>query len=233
MKIFKIVLTALFVVVSLWADPGLDAFKAKEYEKALKLWTVEADKGEPKAQSSLSYLYFNGLGTAVDNTKGIYWLTQAAQQNDMNAQYDLGMIFLIGKKVEQDEKTAAYWLEKASEADHADAQYNVALIYYRGDGVDQNVTKAVQFLKASADSGHAGSQKTISRVYMQLLKFDKAIPWLIKDSARGDIEADYLLGEIYCGYERYAQAKEWTAKAIKGGYPQAQELWDKYELSKY
>ena len=68
---------------------------------------------------------------------------------------------------------------------------------------------------------------------MQLLEFDKAIPWLIKDSERGDIEANYLLGEIYCGYERYEQAKEWTAKAIKGGYPQAQELWDKYELNKY
>ncbi len=232
-KVIRFIISIVLLTVSLYASEGLDAFKAKDYKKAFEIWTIEANNGEAKAQNSLSYLYFNALGTKLDNKKALYWLNKAALQNNVNAQYDLGMMYLMGQKVKQDKKTAAFWLEQAAEAHHADASYNVALMYYQGDGVDINVSKSAKLLEQAAKQGHIKAAQSISRVYMQLLEFDKAIDWLIKDSARGDSEADYLLGEIYCGYERYSQAKKWTARAIKASYPQAQELWDRYELDKY
>jgi len=192
MRYLIILLTFLF---SLYASEALDAFKAKDYNKALKLFEIEAKNGESNSQSSLSYMYFNGLGTKVDKKKGIYWLTQSAQQNDINAQNDLGMMYLIGENTETNYSTAVFWLEKASEADHKEAQYNVALMYYKGDGTDLNVTKAAKYLEKSANNGYKPAQRSVGRIYMQLLKFDKAIPWLMKDADKGDSEAQYLLGE--------------------------------------
>ena len=59
---------------------------------------------------------------------------------------------------------------------------------------------------------------------MQIVAFDKAIPWLKKNADSGDVEAAYLLGEIYCSESEYDKALPWLDKAIGDGYTKAETL---------
>jgi TPR repeat protein len=68
---------------------------------------------------------------------------------------------------------------------------------------------------------------------MQLLKFDKAIPWLEKNANNGDVNAYYLLAEAYCNEEKFKDAKKWAQKSIDNGNSDAVELYKKFNLDKY
>ena len=68
------------------------------------------------------------------------------------------------------------------------------------------------------------SEKIVGRIYMQLIKFDKAIPWLEKNAQQGDIEATYFLAEIYCSQNMYIKAEPWLQRAEKAGYDKAEQI---------
>jgi len=97
-------------------------------------------------------------------------------------------------------------------------------MYYRGDGVDINASKTALYLENAALNGDEKSQKIVGRIYMQLVQFDKAVPWLKKNAKEGDVEAAYFLGEIYCSQADYKSAKPWLDKAISSGYEKAKVL---------
>jgi len=62
---FKYLVAGFLVLLNLQASSSdaLEAFKNKDYVKAFKLYEKSAKDGDSKAQSALSYLYANGLGT--------------------------------------------------------------------------------------------------------------------------------------------------------------------------
>jgi len=229
---FRYVAIVSVVLVSLYANEALEAFKNKDYDKAFKLYKIKAKEGDNKAQGALSYLYSNGLGTLKDSTLSLFWLQKAANGSNANAQYDLGMKYLSGYGVNKDAKKAFDLLTKSSNLSNINAQYNLALMYYNGDTVDQNVTKTAELLDKAAVQGHKGAIQNIGRIYMQLLKFDKASKWLEINAQEGD-DSSYFLAEIYCELEKFKQAKKWAKKAMDTGNKDAEGLWQKYRLEKY
>ncbi len=228
------VLVLWILTVGLYAQQSaLEAFKKQDYKTAFQRYEQQANEGNVTAQNALSYLYFNGLGTQQSHTKGLEWLRKAAMLKSARAQYDLGMFYLQGNHVTQNYKAALQWLQKASAQGYPDAQYNLALMYYRGDATDQNVTKTAELLEQAAQQGHKGAIANIGRIYMQLLDFENAALWLEKNALNNDTEAYYLLAEIYCAQEKFAQAKQWAQKAKEHGNAQAEALWKKYRLQEY
>jgi len=224
----------LILTITLYAqESAVEAFKNKNYDKAFKLYEIDAKRGDTKAQNALSYLYFNGLGVSKDKNKGLFWLEKAANLNDAIAQYDLGMMYLSGYIVDKDSIAAFNWLTSASQQNHIEAEYNLALMYYNGDGVDINATASVELLDRAAKKGHIKATKNIGRIYMKLLKFEDALYWLEINAQAGDKEAYYLLAEIYTEQEEFAKAKIWAKKSILNGNVAASELWKKYNLEKY
>ena len=135
--------------------------------------------------------------------------------------------------MQHDYKKAFRLLSKEAKSGDAEAQYNLALMYYMGDGVDQNVSMSAKLLESSAKSGFEAAKDNVGRVYMQVLEFDKALPWLEENAKNGDVGAYYLLSEIYVEKENFKEAKKWAGKAIKAGNEDAKLLWDKYNLEKY
>ncbi len=230
---YGILLAGVFTVGLYATQSALEAFKQHDYKRAFQYYAQEAKEGNTTAQNALSYLYFNGLGTTQNSTKGLEWLRQAATLKSARAQYDLGMFYLQGRYVTQNYHEALQWLEKASLQNHADAQYNLALMYYRGDATDQNVTKTAALLEQAAQQGHRGAIANIGRIYMQLLDFEHAAEWLEKNALNNDTEAYYLLTEIYCAQEKFAKAKQWAQKAKESGNTQVEALWQKYRLQEY
>jgi len=194
---YKFFLLFSLSFISLFAQNiALEAFLNKNYDKAFELYSVEAKKGDAKAQSALSYLYLHGLGTEVDKEKSREFLVLSAKGGYANAQYDLGMNYLIGNNVKEDHKKAFEWLSKAAEQNHADAQYNLALMYYNGDTVEVNVVKTAELLEQAALQDHKKSKQIVGVIYMQSLKFDKAEKWLKLNAQEGDLKAQELLKEI-------------------------------------
>ena len=159
----------------------------------------------------------------------VLFLVISIGYGDANSDFDKGIKALISK----DKKQAFYYLNKASKDNHIEASYNLALMYYMGDGVDQNISMSAKLLESSADAGYKKSIDNVGRVYMQLLKFDKAIKWLKINAKNGDIQANYLLSEIYIEKGNFKDAKINAKKAIDNGNLDAQNLWNTYNLSKY
>jgi TPR repeat protein len=133
----------------------------------------------------------------------------------------------------QDKSKAFYYLEKASKDNNAEASYNLALMYYMGDGVDQNVSMSAKLLESASNQGYEDAINNVGKIYMQLLKFDKAIKWLTINAEHGDIQANYLLAEIYIQKEDFKNAKINAKIAIDHGILEAKDLWNDYNLSKY
>ena len=65
------------------------AYKARDYQKALRLWKSLAEQGNATAQSNLGVMYDKGDGIPQDTAKAIYWHTKAAGQGFTNARYTL------------------------------------------------------------------------------------------------------------------------------------------------
>jgi TPR repeat protein len=102
-----------------------------------------------------------------------------------------------------------------------------------GDGIDQNISMSAKLLDSSATAGYEKSIANVGRIYMQLLKFDKAIKWLKVNAKNGDIQANYLLAEIYVEKGEFKNAKINAKIAIDNDNLDAKNLWDTYNLSKY
>ena len=193
----KLLLLSIFTLSSLYAQSSaLEAYKKGNYKYAFELYTKDANSGNTTAQNSLSYLYFNGVGTKKDLKKGLFWLKKSAHGMNAQAQYDLGMMYLSGHNVIQNPKLAFTWFDSASDLGSVQAKYNEALMYYEGSVVDRNATKSLELLEDAAQAGHKKSIENIGRIYMQELKFKQARKWLKINVENGDTQAQYLLDAI-------------------------------------
>jgi hypothetical protein len=112
-KLFQIVIFLIFVIANpaLSADfqKGVDAMKKEDYASALKELKPLAEQGHPKAQSSVAFLYLNGLGVPVNQVEGIKWLRLAARNGDDVAQFNLGNAYFKGVGVQQDYVKSHSW----------------------------------------------------------------------------------------------------------------------------
>lgn len=56
-------------------------FKKGHYAKAADIYRPLAEKGDPRAQYALGYMYFYGKGLTSDPEQSAHWINLAAQQN--------------------------------------------------------------------------------------------------------------------------------------------------------
>ncbi|WP_100640669.1 tetratricopeptide repeat protein [Alteromonas facilis] len=64
----------------LYRDLGISALHAKNYENALRLLTRSAEQGHKDSQFFLAKMYFEGLGTPVNNELGWAWMNVALEE---------------------------------------------------------------------------------------------------------------------------------------------------------
>ena len=116
-------------LLGLWArnaDAGYAAFEKGEYGTALKILRPLAENGDPRAESTLGLLYYNGgRGVQQDDVKAVKWFRLAANHGDAVAEFNLGVIYADGQGVPQDNAEAVKWYRLAAEQGNARAQYNL------------------------------------------------------------------------------------------------------------
>jgi len=75
------------------------------FEKLLHL----AQSGNAKAQTSVGWLYSEGVGTTVNPAEAVAWYLKAAEQGEPAAQFNLAVAFELGEGVPMDYEAARHW----------------------------------------------------------------------------------------------------------------------------
>jgi hypothetical protein len=96
-------------------DDGRRAYDFGDYTTAEKIWSVLAQSGDARSQSSLGYLYREGQAVRQNVPLAAAWYYRAAVQGEPTAQSALcGMLFK-GDGVRRDLKAALFWCELSIE----------------------------------------------------------------------------------------------------------------------
>ena len=116
-KLLFLVIAALFItpaaaVADTWA--GIEAFKTKQFDVALKELTPEAEAGDRDAIYHLALMYGGGFGVEQDLAKALDLFGQAAKKGHVPAQKEYGTALAIGEGTEQDVAEGLKWLFIAS-----------------------------------------------------------------------------------------------------------------------
>ena len=214
-----------------------EAYKAKDYDKALKYNKYAAEKNDSHAQFRLGYMYDMGKGVTQNYAEAMKWYLKAANQGHVSAKNNIGVMYEMGKGVKQDYSEANKWYQKAAEQGYASAQYSLGVNLYFGKGITQNYTEAFNWLLKAAESGDAASQNNVGTMYQngQGVKQDysEALKWYTKASEQGHTSALYNLGLMYA--EGTGMKSQNIAEALNCFYKAAQKGHEKSkaELEKY
>ena len=95
-------------------DKGYEAYRAGNYETALKEFRPLAEQGLAEAQNNLGVMYETGRGVIQDHKEAVKWYRLAAEQGYARAQDNLGLMYAKGEGVIQDNVYAHMWFNVAA-----------------------------------------------------------------------------------------------------------------------
>ena len=86
-----------------------EAWENEDFDKAMKIWSANAAKGDAHAQFSLGLVYDFGTYLKQDYKTAVFWYKRAAEQGLSYAQLALSFRFLLGEGVIEDYVYAHMW----------------------------------------------------------------------------------------------------------------------------
>ena len=153
--------------------------------KALEVCRVDAELGDPKAQTALSML-LSGIthGDFRKNYKqSFYWVKQAAEQGYSKAELAIAEMYMNGVVIPMNAKKAKVWYEKAAAQENLNGLNGLARQYRYGTGVRKDYEKAFQYYQQAALEGHTRSQVGLGLSYRDAKgvkkNMVKAYAWLL------------------------------------------------------
>ena len=150
-------------------EDGLEAYRTKEYAKAVESWRPLAEKGDAAAQYRLGMLYAEGKGVEQNDATAFMWMRRAAEQGNAEAQYDVGTSYIGGLGIEKNPQEAAKWFLRAANQGMVFAQFNLGLLYASGTGVPQDDVEALKWLELALFALPAGGARSdVSRAIVDV-----------------------------------------------------------------
>ena len=131
-----------------------DAYKAGDYEVALKSWEPLAETGDAYAQVNLGVMYSQGHGVVQDDKEAFKWFKLAAEQGYSPGQWRLAIMYKTGTGVVQNYEEAAKLYKLVAEQGDAYAQNALGFMFSNGFGVPQDNVKAYLWFTVAGDSGY-------------------------------------------------------------------------------
>lgn len=135
------------------------AYAAGQYEVARRLWTAQAEAGDPAAQLGLGTLYDLGQGVPRDPAVAYDWYRRAAVAGFPAAEFNVAAMCDTGDGVPRNVAEAAVWYGRAAAHGHRRAQYNLGQLYAAGDGVPRNPEQAEAWFRAAAADLPAAAER--------------------------------------------------------------------------
>lgn len=172
-----------------------------DYATALRIYTLLADQGDPRAQVNLGILYAAGSGVAQDMPLAVKLFRKAAEQGLSIAQENLALAYATGRGVEKDYNQSLEWYRKAAGQGSREAQFKLGVAYSEGLAVTKNPNQALIWFQQSANLGHPAAQHRLGLAY----QFGRGTPkddvlaavWYKKAADSGVAEAQNNLGVFY------------------------------------
>jgi uncharacterized protein len=94
----------------------------KNFEEAIRWYTMAAENGDSEAKNELAFIYFTGNGVKKDYKKAYTLFQEAANMNHTLAQYNLGIMLYSGEGVPDVDLPGAYaWFSIAATNGHLEA----------------------------------------------------------------------------------------------------------------
>jgi len=195
----KIIYILLVGVICFVSQPALANYeqaiveiKNKNYEKAIKLLKRSSgkEKGDPRSQSALGGIYFEGAFGQKKNMKLAikYWVL-ATRQRFPEAMRNLGLMYAQGNGVKVSLGRAEKLLKAASKKGDVVAQLNLGLMYLNNG----KIQKASSYITVAAKRGHPKAIEILKENGITDLPplpgESMASSVLVKDSLKGVIPA--------------------------------------------
>ena len=208
----------------------------KYYQKALQgFLQIEslAKKIKPYLQYQIGKMFFNGLGTEIDNHKVAEYLGKSAELGNQYAKRLLALEYISGKSFEQNIDKGISLLAECADSGDAFSCYKLGNFYLKGEIINQDLDKAEKYLLSAEDNEF--TQYSLGKLYLQNEKYDieKAVSYFEK-SADKNMWASYQLGRLYFfGADYLEKCKEkamnYLNLSANQGNKYAQNLLDNQE----
>ncbi len=181
---------------------GCDAEAAWNAAKAVRYYTLAAEKGHVEARRDLGYCYEYGRGVAMDHKKALECYHTAAEQGEASCYMDIGNCYQAGKGVPVDLKKALEYYIKSAELGYGRAQNNVGNCYLLGTGVRVDEQKAMHYYLMAADQDVPEAMYVVGVVYEHgrygyPKDEKKAFEYYQKCAEQGYEKAYYKMGLCY------------------------------------
>ncbi|MCX7366957.1 MAG: tetratricopeptide repeat protein [Alphaproteobacteria bacterium] len=185
-------LLSILLVCAAWPavagplEDGLAAYKAEDFDAALRLLRPLAEQGEAPAQWGLGAMYSSGQGVLFNPEAAVSWFRKAADQGHANSEFGLGVIYENGFGVQQSNTEAMSWYRKAVDHGHAAAAYNLGVMYDDGIGIARDQVQAHLWLSlavARLDAAQEGMMHEIAAETLRRISA-KMTPAQLAESAR-------------------------------------------------
>jgi cell division septation protein DedD len=154
------------------ARAGVEAWRAQDYEGAVRIWRPLADRGDADAQFNLAQAYFLGRGLPQNMTLAEQWYARAARGGHEEAQANYGLLLFQNGR----QREAMPWIERAANRGDPRAQYVLGTALFNGDLVPQDLPRAYALMTRAA-------AQNLPPAVTQLAELDRRLS--PQDRARG------------------------------------------------
>jgi TPR repeat protein len=131
-----------YALIALMAAPleasdvsdAINAMRAGNFAEAYCVLKPYAESGDAEAQYNIGWMYLNGYGLMMNDSKALEWWQRASDQGYTDASFSIAMLYSLGEgQVERDMDRAIEYYLMAVEDGHEDANMIVRSMLARDD----------------------------------------------------------------------------------------------------
>ena len=146
---------------------ALQAYKSKDYEKAMALWMQEVQYKNDQAMTNIGLMFLKGEGVTKDFTQAREWFLKASEYDNDSANYNLALIYQTKLGVEEDQDLAIDYFRRAVRKNHKGANFRLGLILLKDRTDSEKVKEGFECMLNAAKSGHPMAMAQMGGVDIQ------------------------------------------------------------------
>ena len=133
---------------------ALQAYKSKDYERAMSLWLEEVKHKNDQAMTNIGHMYLKGEGVTKDFTQAREWFEKASEYDNDSANYNLALMYQTKLGVEEDEDKMLEYFRRAVRKNHQGANFRLGLHLLKERTDSERVKEGFECMLNAAKSGH-------------------------------------------------------------------------------